>query len=66
MTAVPATGKVPVEAAPQPAHKGHGTISRFRRLRAFCDSGEPECIACGQFLGVILEVWDAWTEDTMT
>ena len=32
------------------------------RYRTFC-SGEPECIACGQFLGVIPEVWDAWTED---
>ena len=31
--------------------------------QTFCDSGEPECIACGQFLGVIPEVWDAWTED---
>jgi hypothetical protein len=33
------------------------------RYRTFCDSGEPECIACGQFLGVIPEVWAAWTED---
>lgn len=33
------------------------------RYRAFCDSGEPECIACEQFLGVTPEVWEAWTED---
>ena len=29
----------------------------------FCDSGEPECLACSQFLGVTPEVWEAWTED---
>lgn len=33
------------------------------RYYTFCDSGEPECIVCGQFLGVIPEVWEAWTED---
>ncbi len=33
------------------------------RYLTFCDSGEPECIACGQFLGVIPEVWAAWTAD---
>jgi hypothetical protein len=33
------------------------------RYYTFCDAGEPECIACGQFLGVVPEVWDAWTED---
>jgi hypothetical protein len=33
------------------------------RYQTFCDSGEPECMACGQFLGVIPEVWAAWTED---
>jgi HNH endonuclease len=33
------------------------------RYRAFCDSGEPECLACGQFLGVIPEVWEDWIED---
>jgi hypothetical protein len=31
--------------------------------QTFCDSGEPERIACGQFRGVIPEVWVAWTED---
>src|SRR6202012_5273560 len=30
---------------------------------AFCDEGEPECLACGQFLGVIPEVWEDWIED---
>jgi hypothetical protein len=33
------------------------------RYRTFCDSGEPECIACEQFLGVIPEVWEYWIED---
>ena len=33
------------------------------RYHAFCDKGEPECLACEQFLGVIPEVWEAWTED---
>jgi hypothetical protein len=33
------------------------------RYRTFCDSGEPECLACEQFLGVIPEVWEDWTED---
>jgi hypothetical protein len=33
------------------------------RYLTFCDSGEPGCIACGKFLGVIPEVWDAWIED---
>jgi hypothetical protein len=33
------------------------------RYLTFCDAGEPECLACGKFLGVIPEVWDAWTGD---
>jgi hypothetical protein len=37
--------------------------SDHARYRTFCDSGEPECIACEQFLGVTPEVWEAWTED---
>src|SRR5262245_14823638 len=34
------------------------------RYHTFCDEGEPECMACGQFLGETPEVWDAWTEDS--
>lgn len=37
--------------------------SDHARYQTFCDSGEPECIACEQFLGVIPEVWEDWTED---
>jgi HNH endonuclease len=37
--------------------------SAHHRYLTFSDSGEPECIACGQFLGVIPEVWEGWTED---
>jgi HNH endonuclease len=37
--------------------------SDHARYRTFCDSGEPECIACEQFLGVIPEVWEDWIED---
>lgn len=32
------------------------------RYYTFCDSGEPECIACSQFLGVTPDIWEAWTE----
>src|SRR5215831_18809179 len=33
------------------------------RYHTFCDSGEPECLACSQFLGVTPEVWEACAED---
>jgi hypothetical protein len=33
------------------------------RYHTFCDSGEPECMACSQYLGATPEAWDTWIEN---